>query len=67
MTAYDMAELQNRTFEAALTWHEGLGLEVCGVDLGPCLIYSVLQSLNDAVLYSINSTARQEAGDETGL
>ena len=53
-------ELQERTFTIATTWHEGMGLEAYGVNLGACLDFQVLATVNEFV-------ARQLAGvDDDG-
>jgi hypothetical protein len=38
--------LQKETHRIATTWHEGLGLDYIGVNLGQCLEYNVLNSVN---------------------
>ena len=38
--------LQQETYRVAKTWYKGLGLDYLGVDLGQCLEYNVLNSVN---------------------
>ena len=56
----DARQVQRELMGAVKTWHKGLGLDVCGVDLGECLEYPLLQTLVGAEL----SKAQQEGGGD---
>jgi glycosyltransferase involved in cell wall biosynthesis len=48
-----LADYQRQTYERATTWHEGVGLELFGVDVGRCLDYPVLHTLNMAAFEEV--------------
>jgi len=44
-----VSELQAASYQVATTWFDGLNVDLFGVNLGQCLVYSVIQALNQAL------------------
>ena len=53
----DLEALQAETYAAATRWHEDLALELLGVDLGRCLEFPVLQTVNATELETMRGEA----------
>jgi len=48
-----LLEYQRSTFELSEAWHEGMNLESNGVDLGHCLQYSFLHTINSRLFEEV--------------
>ncbi len=54
-----LEELQAATYRAARTWHRGLGMELFGVNIGRCLEYSVLHTVNSIIKEHIDDEQKR--------
>lgn len=56
---------QGETYRIATTWYEGLGLDYIGVDLGRCLEYNVLNSVNTITRGWLDGERERQTGQQT--